>query len=382
MFERLPFPVSFQDKDCFIVRTNQAAREFFNLKGRGRRKCYSTFLDIDRPPPQCIYDGSRRTNTLITQRITNRKWQYMSVCAPRLSGEDVIGSMHMAIPFKEHALTPEALDVCASVPMSGRECEVVDWLKEGKSNWEMARLMGITEDTVKYHLKRMMQRLNVVNRVQLVARVMAREKQQVQSRMEVELREVHHRTRNNLSALSGMITLMEQRGADKTVRETLKGLHGRIKSISCLHGLLQELPVGEKVSMQRYLNQIAESVAGCFEDKPGRVHFEILADKIEMDSRRAVACGLIVNELLTNCMKHAFMKKTTGKVAVELGRVGSKDMRLLVSDNGEGFPPGFDHNKSPSLGLKLVEALAAQLDGSMELSGTDGAEVTVRFSRK
>ncbi len=112
---------------------------------------------------------------------------------------------------------------------------------------------------------------------------------------------------------------------------------------------------------------------------PGEVQLHMVIDDVAVPVDKAIPCGLLLNELITNALKHAFKDGRRGDVRVELARDGTR-LRLVVQDNGIGLPAGFDAQHTSSLGMQLVTTLAEQLDASLDVSSRDGARFEVSFA--
>ena len=263
--------------------------------------------------------------------------------------------------------------------LSERECEVVEWLKQGKSNWEVAQLMEISEDTVKYHMKSIMRKLNVVNRVQAVARVMEMEKQCLSKALETERREMNHRVKNNLSALASLVAIKRRKQKTKKAAEALVDIECRFSTIAELYSVLELDGKGEMVPAPVFFRQVVSLVRDGFMEDAGTVQMDVRSVDVELNPRDAFACGIIINELLSNCLKHAFRDGARGRISVSLKRDDSGGLSLSVKDNGKGFSG--DTLTASTSGLKLVRSLARQLGGEMVISESmqKGAEVRVNF---
>ena len=394
IFDKLPFPVTVHDNDYNIVRANKSARKHYGLRGRGAWKCYKYICKLDHPPQECVCGWGGRKAKTTREHTGGLGVKARRMYIPRISENVLVGSTNIVIPddlAADSASSPLKVFTVSTAASTAeyqgltgetltvREGEVMEWLKQGKSNWEMARLMEITEDTVKYHIKGIMRKLNVVNRVQAVAKVMELEKQRLAMAMETERREINHRIKNSLSILASLVSLKRARQKTKGAKEALADIECRFATISELYSVLELDARGELVHAPVFFTQVVSLVRDGFIDNADNVRMSVSCVDTELHPRDAFACGLIINELLSNCLKHAFTDSGGGRIDVSLERDGSSGLSLCVRDNGKGFNSHTD--KGATSGLKLVDVLAKQLGGSMIISDGDqnGAQVKVNF---
>jgi PAS domain S-box-containing protein len=190
------------------------------------------------------------------------------------------------------------------------------------------------------------------------------------------LREVHHRTKNNLQMLCDLLFLKAETLPSGEPRALLEDSYGRIYAFARLHEQLYETMQGGAVRLGEYLERLVESVRQ-FAVGP-TIRMEVAPGDHRLDLDRAISAGLIVNELLTNAIKHAFPKGQPGAMGVRL-QVQGGDYALDVWDTGRGLPPDLDAEKTQSLGLRLVHLLARRLQASVRLKNDGGATFTVQF---
>ncbi|MDA8387353.1 MAG: response regulator [Nitrospiraceae bacterium] len=201
---------------------------------------------------------------------------------------------------------------------------------------------------------------------------------------EILLKELYHRTKNNMNAVSGLLSLQMTAAKDPHVRQMFKDAQGRIHSMALVHEMLYKTKELSKLDLKDYLEQLARSVVISY--KASNIRLDLDLDSIPVSLYVATPCGLIVNELLSNSMEHAFPGGMGGEVNLSLKAKGS-EIEMVCSDSGAGFPEGFQIGRSSSLGLKLVDELAGkQLMGGLEISGRQkagpggkGARAVIRF---
>lgn len=193
------------------------------------------------------------------------------------------------------------------------------------------------------------------------------------------LREVHHRVKNNLQVISSLLNLQMATIKDAQVVQLFKECQVRISSIALLHDTLHRSNDLSNINMPEYLRTLTGHVCRSYGVDPSHLTLELAVEDIAFDVDTGLTCGLIVDELLSNCLKHAFPNGRTGRVTVEL-RTGEGEWSLLrVSDDGIGLPHDGVLNNPDSLGLELVSLMADKLDGTVSLQSGTGTEWHVRF---
>ena len=201
---------------------------------------------------------------------------------------------------------------------------------------------------------------------------------------EALLKEVHHRVKNNLQVITSLLRLeahrSSQAGSNTSTKAVLDDMQGRIRSMALLHETLYRSGMFAGVDLAVYLGQVATQVFRMQATGRVRLTLDLASIKVSMD--QATPCGLLLNELLTNCFKHGFADHKGGDGEVKVGLQALADggrWRLSVSDNGAGLAPDFEAKRADSLGLKLVDDLARQLGAQLEISAGPVAEFGVSF---
>jgi len=198
---------------------------------------------------------------------------------------------------------------------------------------------------------------------------------------EALLKEVHHRVKNNLQVITSLLRLESGRSADRTTRGVLDDMQGRIRSMAVLHESLYQSGTYASVDLGIYLGQLAGQVFRAQGQELARVALRLDVASVQVGMDQATPCGLILNELVSNSVKHGFPLGRAGEVHVRLQSLpGSPQVCLEVHDNGCGLPDDFLHRRSQSLGLQLVEDLASQIDGSLNVGTGPGARLSVVFT--
>lgn len=202
---------------------------------------------------------------------------------------------------------------------------------------------------------------------------------------EMLLKEVHHRVKNNLAAIMGLVDMQGQQLADESAGKALTALSARIRSMALVHEQLYKSDNFTRIDMQEYLETLISHLRLSYDRTGEGVQVNVAAAGVAMGLDNAVPCGLLITELLTNAYKYAFPNDLAGdgagscEIAIRVSRDGTA-YNLEVADNGVGLPKDFDWTKSKTLGLVLVGMLGRhQLQGEVELDGRNGTRFRLRF---
>jgi two-component sensor histidine kinase len=197
---------------------------------------------------------------------------------------------------------------------------------------------------------------------------------------EILLKEVHHRVKNNMTVISSLLSLQSGYVDDRKYREMFEESQGRIRSMALVHDKLYQSGDFVHIGVRDYVLTLVESVKVAFAGDLS-VSSVVEVEDIDLDIDTLVPCGLIMNELLTNIMKHAFDREDNAEFRVEMINADESNVSLTVSDNGRGLPEGFDLSGPLGLGLKLVRVLVEQINGTIEAESRDGARFRLLFPR-
>jgi len=178
---------------------------------------------------------------------------------------------------------------------------------------------------------------------------------------ETLLSEIHHRVKNNLAVISGMLHIQSFNESDKDIQEKLLNSTLRVKSMANIHEQLYQSKNFSKMEFDEGVKKLVDTILSTINhSKKVDVHYDL--DKIHLNINQAVPCSLIVNEVVTNCLKHAFNDQGTGEIEISLKKSGDK-VNFIISDNGVGFSDPVDKANSGSIGLELIQTLTKQLEG-------------------
>ena len=195
------------------------------------------------------------------------------------------------------------------------------------------------------------------------------------------LKEVHHRVKNNLQVISSLMRLQSAQIENPVAQAALRDMQNRIASMALLHETLYQSGNLARVDLAAYLQSLCSQLFNSLVMDPGSIQLRLDVASVSLELSQAVPCGLIINELVSNCLKHAFPDKRAGEVRVELQAVGGgASLRLRVADNGVGLPATLDLQQLRSLGLQLVSDLVGQIQGRLEIGRGPGAVFEVVFT--
>ncbi len=196
---------------------------------------------------------------------------------------------------------------------------------------------------------------------------------------EALLKEIHHRVKNNLQVISSLLGLQSRTGQSEQTKKALQESQNRIHSMALLHEALYQSHNLSQIDCRKYFEQLGAHLFRCFGISASRVQLQIDVGGVTLGLESAVPCGLIVNELISNSLKHAFHEGRCGVIRILLRREADDRMTLIVADNGPGIPENIGFYTTRSLGLRLVRTLADQLHATIELEVREGTEIRLKF---
>ncbi len=195
---------------------------------------------------------------------------------------------------------------------------------------------------------------------------------------EVLLKEVHHRVKNNLQVVSSLLFLQSQTVKDDDTRRLLEESRNRVKSMAFIHKQLYQSTNVAQIDFSPYVRNLTRNLLDSYKTNGNGIALDVHVEDVFLALDTAIPCGLIINELVSNALKHAFSSGSEGRISVDLRREGEKYV-LVVSDNGVGLPGEIDVLNSETLGLQLVSALVAQIEGRLELTRDTGTVFKITF---
>jgi two-component sensor histidine kinase len=196
---------------------------------------------------------------------------------------------------------------------------------------------------------------------------------------EIMLQEINHRVKNNLQVISSLINMQEREVKDGAVRSALQECRARIQTIALIHEKLYQSADYSSVPFSEYARNLATNIVHVAGVSPTAIALHLEIEPLSLAVDKAIPCGLLLNELITNALKHAFPNARRGTVRVELRRAGDREAVLAVGDDGIGLPAQFDLAQSSSFGVQLVTTLVEQLGGRLEITRSGGTTFSVTF---
>ncbi|OBP15870.1 hypothetical protein A5320_10770 [Rheinheimera sp. SA_1] len=205
------------------------------------------------------------------------------------------------------------------------------------------------------------------------------EKSQLLTERTALLNEVHHRVKNNLQIISSLLNL-QARGAAPLVKQALAESQLRVRTMALTHQLLYEKRDFSSITLGAYLQQLCQLVRQSLSQQC-QIDFDFSAvdPQLVLELEQAIPCGLFVNEVLTNAIKHAFPQRTHGLIRLELSQESDRRVRLNILDDGVGLPPDVELGQQGSLGFQLIPTFVAQLRGELTLQRQPGTGFLVHF---
>ncbi|TVR28279.1 MAG: PAS domain S-box protein [Balneolaceae bacterium] len=215
------------------------------------------------------------------------------------------------------------------------------------------------------------------NRVEKQVRNSLREK-------EVLLSEIHHRVKNNLAVITGLLELQSHKLENEIASKALKDSQMRIHSMALIHEKLYQNETLSKISFDNYIRDLIEVIKRSHNTHVRPVEIQIDAEEIEFTITQAIPCGLLLNEILTNSFKHAFPGSFKGNpiIQITLKQLNEEEVNLVITDNGIGLPDNFENLGKRSLGLTLIKTLNKQLNAKMMISENNGTSFNFTFKHE
>lgn len=196
---------------------------------------------------------------------------------------------------------------------------------------------------------------------------------------ETLLQEIHHRVKNNMQIVSSLLRLQSQQVKDSETQEIFNACQNRINSMALIHTALYQSKNIASIDFKVYISRLMRQLILAYNHQDSSIDYSLDIQDIHLEIDKALPCGLIVSELISNSLKHAFPGKMNGHISVRMQRDQNDKYILSIADNGIGFPQEIDFRKTGTLGLQLVTDLASQLRGTINLNIKSGTEFTIKF---
>jgi two-component sensor histidine kinase/CheY-like chemotaxis protein len=230
--------------------------------------------------------------------------------------------------------------------------------------------------------RRDLQRLNDALQAEIAQRRNAEEAVRHAREKEVLLQEIHHRVKNNLQIITSLLRMQSRAVRDPAFSEALRECQNRVASMALIHDKLYRARDLARVSFGEYVRDLTNNILTSYALPARSVRVRLDIDDLSLSLDHAVPCGLILNELMSNCLKHAFPVGHSGTISVGFHAEGAEELCLVVRDDGVGVPATVDLGRTSSLGWRLVRALVEQLGGVVQCQTAGGTSVEIRFARQ
>jgi PAS domain S-box-containing protein len=196
---------------------------------------------------------------------------------------------------------------------------------------------------------------------------------------DVLLKEIHHRVKNNLQIIISLLNLQSGYIKDETTLKAVQDGQNRVRSMALVHEKFYQAEELSEIDFGDYVEKLTQYIYQSYGDKTDRVKMIIDGKGVGLDMDTAMPSGLLVNEIVSNAYKYAFPGDKHGEIKISLSKQNGKVV-FKISDNGVGLPPEINLDAAESLGMQLIQALTAQLDGELEVSRENGTEFKVSFT--
>jgi PAS domain S-box-containing protein len=198
---------------------------------------------------------------------------------------------------------------------------------------------------------------------------------------EILLRELNHRGKNNMQVISGLLDLQARSSGNPELIEMLNKSQSRIRSMALVHEQLYASKDLARIDIVGYVRALSQELFQAYKIDPGKIDLIVQTDgDVYVDINKAIPCGLILNELVSNALKHAFPGDGSGELRIIIHETKNKEMEIVVRDNGLGLPDDVDIHQPRSMGLYLVNGLVKkQLEGQIEVRRDNGTEFRIKF---
>lgn len=192
------------------------------------------------------------------------------------------------------------------------------------------------------------------------------------------LKEIHHRVKNNLNIIIGLLELQSQNIEDVTVKEMFRESINRIRSMAIIHEYLYRSESHSSIDLSVYIESVADNLLSVYNENKIDLTINYFLENILTEIDIAIPIGLIVNEAVTNSIKHAFLEKQKGRIDIYLKKE-NHHISLTLKDDGIGIPVNFDAEHSRTLGIQLIKLLVGQLNGKYKIYREEGTTVQIEI---
>lgn len=197
---------------------------------------------------------------------------------------------------------------------------------------------------------------------------------------EIILKEIHHRVKNNLQVISSIFYLQAEKVNDPRLSEIINECKDRVRSMSIIHENFYQSDDLTRIDFGQYLKNLLTNLVLSYGINTEKIGIELNVKNTFLSIDIAIPCGLLINELISNALKHAFPGETTGKISIEMYSTDNVNFTLKIKDDGIGIPESIDFKNTDTLGMELITTLTSQLEGTIELNRSEGTEFIIKFA--
>ncbi len=291
-----------------------------------------------------------------------------------LSKEELIGSnfaeLYMFSAEDETLQLENFTQVIETQEVQTFQCKIFN--KEGEYSWIESKLVPLEKEDKIHSI--LVIATDVTDRKKATDKLESSLKEK-----EVLLKEIHHRVKNNMQIISSLLNLQTQHVYDdEIIIDVLKESQNRVKSMAMIHEKLYQSKDFTNIKFKDYIERLVSELFYSYNINRDQIKQLLDVDDVLLNIETAVPCGLIISELVSNSLKHAFPSGRKGELKVSL-RLQDDEYHLSISDDGVGFPEDLDYKNTESLGLQLVNSLVGQIDGNIQLDKSKGTEFKINF---
>ena len=197
---------------------------------------------------------------------------------------------------------------------------------------------------------------------------------------EILIQEIHHRVKNNMQVITSLLKLQSRFIKNEYDKELFKDSYNRVKSMSLVHEKLYGSKDLSNIDFGSYVIRLTELLMNSMNIRPTKIKINVEIEEIFLDINRAIPCGLIINELVSNSLKYAFPESMSGTITISI-EIDESEYILIISDDGIGFPDNIKFNDTETLGMQLVVTLVEQIKGKIELDNSNGTFFRINFKK-
>lgn len=250
-----------------------------------------------------------------------------------------------------------------------------DTVSERQWNNEDVDLLRTAAEILGLYLQNKKDKQQIITQNNILIKQRTKLKEALETK-EVLLKEVHHRVKNNLQTISSLLYRQQTLAKDPKIANALRDSMNRVSTMALIHQFIYKSADLKNINMKNYIHDLVSKLASTYNQHRQNIVLNINIEEIFFDIEKTIPVALIVNEVLSNIYKYAFAEKEDGTILVALTKTADEKNKLIISDNGIGFPDNFEPQKSKSLGMYLIKNFAKrQLKGTIQITSNPNAGV-------